>query len=236
MNNYQSTDVYNYLTYLEHYLTGDLDTFHKICEDAEKNENIPTSAITASNAGSMYAEPQQTLSSTTTTQTTMFPGDTPFQYSSIVDSRQDNFRLTIPITLTLFATVDCIGYLSGANSDPQKTNENFKEFFKQSNIPVTEPETVFLNQVFRQGLTHVYFPKLGLGISYHSTNPFEKLFFKDHNGNLILNVNRLEKIIIETFKSIKQCESLYPKMETRYQSLKSEYQTKHGSAIANYPV
>ena len=40
MNNYQSTDVYNYLTYLEHYLTGDLDTFHKICEDAEKNENI----------------------------------------------------------------------------------------------------------------------------------------------------------------------------------------------------
>lgn len=235
MSNYQSTEVYNYLSYLEHYLNGDFDAFHKICEEAEKKENAIASAITASNKGSMYVEPVQTTSTSTTSQTTKYPGDSATNYYALGNNDQDIFRLTIPITLTLFATVDCVGYLSGSNTDPLKTNENFKEFFKQSTIPITETESVFLNQVFRQGLTHVYFPKLGLGISYHSKNPAGKLFFKE-NGKLILNVNRLEEVVVTTFKDIKKKESLYPQMETRYQALKTDYQNKHGSTIANYQV
>jgi hypothetical protein len=235
MSNYQSTEVYNYLSYLEHYLSGDLAIFHKICEEAEKKENEVASAITASNRGSMSGGPQQTTSTSTTTQTTKYPGDDPAHYFALGNSAKDIFRLTIPITLTLFATVDCLGYLSGANTDPLRTNENFKEFFKQSTIPVSEVESVFLNQVFRQGLTHVYFPKLGLGISFHSNNPPGKLFFRE-NGNLILNVNRLEEIVIATFKSVKGNENLYPQMETRYQALKTDYQNKHGNAIGTYAV
>lgn len=59
----------------------------------------------------------------------------------------------------------------------------------------------------------MYFPKLGLGISYHSNNPSDKLIFKDNIGNLILNVNRLEEIVISTFRTIKNNSSLYSQME-----------------------
>jgi hypothetical protein len=236
MPTYQSTEVYNYLSYLEHYLIGDLSAFHKVCEKAEKIENDSTSPITASNRGSMYAEPEQRTSSLSTSKTTKYPGDDPTHYFSLGNNNDDIFRLTIPISLTLFATVDCVGYLSGSNADPIKTNENFKEFFKQSTIPVSEAESVFLNQVFRQGLTHLYFPKLGLGISYHSRNPLAKLFFRNGNGLLILNVNKLEEIVISTFKSIKENDSLYPQMQIRYQTLITDYQNKYGNTIANYPV
>jgi hypothetical protein len=159
------------------------------------------------------------------------------QHNSLSGINNDKFfRLTIPITLTLFSVVDCVGYLSGANSDPLKTNENFKEFFKQSTIPVSGPDSEFLNQVFRQGLTHVYFPKLGLGISYHSKNPQGKLFFKTLSQHLVLNVNRLEEIVLSTFKDVKDNVSLYPQMENRYNSLISNYQIKYGSTITNYQV
>ena len=234
MSNYQSTEVYNYLSYLEHYLIDDLATFHKICEEAEVRENVAALTDTASSVSSLYSEAEQTTSSTATTQTTIYTGNTPTHSFPLIDNDQNISRMTIPITLALFATVDCVGYLSGANKDPRKTNENFSEFFKQSTIPVTEDESVFLNQVFRQGLTHVYFPKLGLGISYHSQNPTENLFFKNSYGSLILNVNRLETSVVSTFRIIKANENLYTLMENRYQSLKSDYQSKHGNSIANY--
>lgn len=236
MTNYQTTDVFNYLSYMEHYLKGDLEVFHKICQDAKSRETTPTPAVTASNQGSMYSEPVNSSSSSTTSQTTMYPGSEPSQYFTLRNNHQDIFRLTIPITLTLFAVVDCVGYLAGSNTNPLRTNENFKEFFKQSDPPLTDNESEFLNQVFRQGLTHIYFPKLGLGISYHSSNPAGKLLFKNGQGNLILNVNQLEVIVIKTFEKIKQNQSLYTRMEKRYQALIKDYQTKYAKTIASYPL
>jgi hypothetical protein len=233
---YQSTEVYSYLSYLEYYLVGDLNSFHKICEQAEKDENNIVPIITASNSGIIKPLSQQVSVSTVTTKTTLFPGSIPTLISSLSSSSQFPFRLTIPITLTLFATVDLIGYLSGTNEKYQDTKKNFIEFFKQSLIPVTEKESIFINEVFRQGLTHVYFPKLGLGISYHSNNPSDELIFKDNIGNLILNVNRLEEIVISTFRTIKNNSSLYFQMEKRYLSLKNDYQAMHEVSIKNYSV
>jgi len=134
----------------------------------------------------------------------------------------------------LFATIDCLGYLSGANNEPTKTEENFKQFFQQSSILVTNVDSDFINKIFRQGLTHVYFPKLRLAVSYHTINSQEKLIFRNDYGYLVLNINWLEEIVISTFDKIKNNPSLYPEMETKYQSLLLKYETEHRVTINNY--
>jgi hypothetical protein len=232
MSNYQDTEVYKYLEYLEHYLSGDLDKFHNICDDAEIMENLPI--VTVSNTGSMSPGKHITASSSSiTSEGAKAPNENSSASYVPSSKRQDFFRLTIPTTLTLFAVVDFVGYLSGANNDFTNTNKNFKEFFKQSAISVSDADSEFLNWLFRQGLTHLYFPKLGLSISYHSKNPVEKLFFKN-NGNLVLNVKRLEAIVMGTFKSITQNYGLYSQMESRHQSVKSDYEGKYQTLIESY--
>lgn len=226
MENYTSTDVYKYLNNHYEYLKGDLEAFHKLCNEAEsiETENINISS-----------EITQSLSAPTTTiETTRNPeGSEPIVLSK---SNKKLFRLTIPITLSLFATIDYLGFLAGENSNSVKTNENFRQFFKQSSIIVTDNESDLINHVFRQGLSHVYFPKLNLGISYHSKNPTDKLIFKASNNVLTLNVKRLEEIVLKTFDTIKNKSELYEHMERKHLVLISNYQGKDGDKIANYEV
>ena len=91
-----------------------------------------------------------------------------------------------------------------------------------------------INFVFRQGLSHIYFPKLNLGISYHSTNQSKKLIFKATDGHLTLNVNALVTIVIKTFELIKDNKELYEKMEKKYQDLVEVYLRKDGDKISAY--
>lgn len=220
MENYKTTNVYRFLNYQYEYLAGDLHVFHKICEEAENREkqiSIANSPITSS------ASPDTNVSPTTTTETTRNPADNTKIY-----------RLTIPVTLSLFATIDSVGFLSGENPKSDNTEKNFKEFFKQSPTTVSNEDVELINYVFRQGLSHIYFPKLNLGISYHSKNPAEKLIFKATSGYLTLNVNMLEKIVIETFELIKEKKELYDKMEKKYNDLINGYMEKDGEKISNY--
>lgn len=146
------------------------------------------------------------------------------------------FRLTIPITLALFSTLDYLGYLVGNNNDPLKTNINFLEFFKfagKIGINVSHDESEVLNKVFRQGLTHVYFPKLSVGISFHSGNPVGKLYFKETNNCLILNLNQLEEIVLSVLRHVLSEPLLFTSMETKYQNLLSKYRQDHSFQINN---
>jgi hypothetical protein len=219
MENYETTNVYKFLNDQYEYLTGDLKVFHGICEEAERNETYST---TSSQLTSSVSQPRS-ISPTTTTETTRNPSDNIKFY-----------RLTIPVTLSLFATIDSLGFLSGDNERPQDTEKNFKEFFSQSPIHVSNKDAELIIYVFRQGLSHVYFPKLNLGISYHSKNPDSKLILKSSNGYLTLNVNMLEKIVVNTFEEIKEKRELYQKMERKYQDLINKYQEKDGDKISNY--
>ncbi len=220
MPSYRTTDVFTYLKSTEKYLKGDLNEIHKLAKRAEKKEAKlglpPRVAISG-----LYPP----SSTTQTTSSTLYP-------NSI-------HRLTIPITLALFSTVDYIGYLVGANSDPVKTYKNFQEFFTFSNglgFTVTTQESDLINSVFRQGITHVYFPKLNVGISYHSGNPNGKIFFKELSGLLVLNINELENIVMAVLKNVLKTARLYTSMEAKYQSLVSDYRLKHSAQIASISV
>ena len=219
---YRTTDIYLYLKATENYLKGDLREIKKLCKRAEKKEaklNI-IKGVTISG----YALPPSSVTTQTTSSTL---------YSNTIH------RITIPISLSLFATIDYLGYIVGANSIPLATGKNFWEFFIYANklgFSVTNDQSNLLNSVFRQGLTHVYFPKLSVGISYHSTNPSGKLFYKEISGTLVLNINELEIIVMTVLKKILKDSKLYPAMETKYQSLVADYKTKHASAIASIKI
>lgn len=219
MENYKTTNVHRFLSDQYEYITGDLSTFRKICVDMEMQE--ASMGINNSSATCSLSLPNQ-IPSTITTETTRNPAD-----------NNKLYRLTIPITLSLFATIDSVGFLSGDNEKLGETEKNFKEFFKQSPISVSVKDVDLINYIFRQGLSHVYFPKLNLGISYHSKNP-EKLLFRASNGYLTLNVNMLEKIVVRTFELVKEKSELYEKMEKKYQALIKNYIEKDGEKISNY--
>jgi hypothetical protein len=218
MENYKTTNVYRFLNDQYQYLTGDLKTFHKVCEDIENQE---TQQGINSYATCSLFQPNS-ISSTTSTETTRNPAD-----------NKKLYRLTIPITLSLFATIDSVGFLSGDNENADATEKNFKEFFKQSPISVSIKDVELINYIYRQGLSHIYFPKLNLGISYHSKNPAE-LIFRSFDGYLTLNVNILEKIVVETFALFKEKKELYEKMERKYEDLINKYIEKDGEKISNY--
>lgn len=232
MTSYQSTQVFGYITHLEKYLKGDLEQFHKICRDVEMEEgsSFGNSSTSGRSFDTSSFSPPETTSTTTTTETTRFPDDfyTGSLFRESIPDERIFFRSTIPHTLTLFSTIDVLGYLSGSNNDPLKTFKNFEEFFKLSDTPISEIEIKVLNLIFRQGLVHVYFPKLNLGISYHSSNPLNKLFIQDVYETVILNVNCLERIVINTLDSIKIKSELFEEMERKYIRMVSDYETSQG--------
>ena len=47
-------------------------------------------------------------------------------------------------------------------------------------------------------------------------------------------MNRFEDIVVGAFNNIIKAESLYSKMEERYQKLKSKYIDKHDEVIKNF--
>lgn len=220
MENYKTTNIYKILCDLHDYIRGDLEVFHKICKEVESKEiQLSSSNSEVSSSDS----PDISSFRTTTTQTTRSPTDNGKLY-----------RLTIPVTLSLFAVIDFVGFLSGENSNPNNTEKNFKEFFKQSPTSISDKNVELINFVFRQGLSHIYFPKLNLGISYHSKNPLEKLIFNDDRDVLTLNVNMLEKVVLQTFELIKEKHQLYEIMEQKYQDLINKYDNSDGEKISNY--
>lgn len=200
MKDYKETRVYEYLYNLREYLNGDLNQFRKLCEDIERKETVIS-----------Y-------------QTTSHPDDLFKNLPSNSQRAIVYYRLTIPMALSLFSIIDSLGYLSGSNDDFKLTYKNFKEFFNKSEYPISENESDFINRNYRQGLSHTYFPKAGLGISYHSKNPIDKIIFI-RESCLTLNVNVLEKIVLDTFDTIFNDVSLYPYMEVKFMDLVKDYQS-----------
>lgn len=212
----EGTQVYKYLKHLITYLKGDLGNFHEMCEKIEleenNSENLET-PITQSYGGS---------------ESNTIPVVTSSRFSSHGTSGYDGhgvrdippyFRSTTPHTLLLFSTIDVFGYLIRQNGNETQTKLNFEEFLRGE---ISDDYLDFLYVVVRHGLTHSFFPKLDVSISYHSTNIGKDLFFKD-NGCITINVNFLEKLVIKKVDDIFE-NGDYVNMEIQYNNMISNYE------------
>lgn len=200
---YRITEVYKFFLVLERYAFGDLQLLHKLTkkaeakdvENEEENSNMPP--------------------------TTMYPHGFEFNFGKSV-----HCRATIPFALMIFSCMDIIGFLvrkTPADNAHKETEKNIENFYEHISSTPTEDELKCLIRLFRHGLAHNYFPKLGQSISYHSTNP-NTLFFSDNSG-ICLNVNLLEKHLKEGFYKIRSDERLYLQMETNLTDLNTYYLT-----------
>lgn len=205
-------EVLKYLNSLRIYFEGDLEMFEKVAFEIEAVERP---LLNEFNTGSMF-DPK------------VFS-----EYNQRIKAEGNErfFRLTVPLALSLFSVVDLVGFLISKVNLHKQTEENFKSFFRKSVIQVSDEEVIMINRIFRQGLAHTYFPKLGLGVKYHSTNPENKLFFKSNNDSIFLNVNKLKDIVLSTFKMIVDDVSLYQIMEEKYQQLIALYRKQVGDDI-----
>jgi hypothetical protein len=206
--------VEDYIDSLKLFLTGDLSVFHYASGYAEvKEANLgPIKGMTA-DTHSM--SPSSTGSSTTGTAGTSYPE------SQATPPQPPLPRATIPITLALFATMDFLGFLWGTNTPGQQNTKNLEEALNKTALDQDQKDALI--NVYRHGMVHGFFPKLGLAVSYHSNNPQGELFF-GRSGNIVLNVDEFEKIVLALLSSIPT--SNYPAMDIQYQRMLKHYQTQ----------
>lgn len=205
---YRTTEVYKFFLILEQYAFGDLQLLHKLAEDAEAKD----------------AEKDKQNSNFPPT--TMYPYGFEFNFGKPI-----HCRATIPFALMIFSCMDILGFIvKGGNHTA--TKENIKEFYKFVSSKLTEDEEDCLVNLFRHGLAHNYFPKLGQSISYHSKNP-STIFFSDNSG-ICLNVNMLEKHFEEGYRNIKANGSIYTAMETNFTQLNTHYLTYEKCKLLNH--
>lgn len=106
--------------------------------------------------------------------------------------------LAIPLALTSFSIIEIIGFLQGTHKPDAKnsTSLNFHNFFMGNKYGIGSEQVNLLNWLFRQGLSHSFFPKYILGITYEVNNNSEELFI-ERSGTECLNVKFLVRIIFE---------------------------------------
>lgn len=182
------------------HLYGDLENFERICEEAEMKE--------ASNIS---------CSPTTTSQTTLAPD---FIYSKT--EKNLFYRSTIPHILSVFSTIDLVGFLLGDWSVvPTKTEDNFNKFFSND---ITELNVKYLTFFYRNGMTHTFYPKKKFGISAQSSN--DDYLFLMENDTVVLNANYLIKITKKRLNLILKDASLIDNIKNQFIKLEEHDNTK----------
>lgn len=221
---YQTTDVYRFLIFLHKYLLGDLKLFHQLAKDAEKKEREIASMSANKGCLSFFiVEPPSSTSITTT----KYPYSFEFMFGDPIISRS-----TIPNTATFFSTIDILGFLTRTGNDYGSTTKNITEFFSYPTTTIDLTELAVLTNIYRHGMTHSYFPKLNVEVSYHSSNPIGHLFFKRTTGGLVLNVNQLEKLVVARLNEVINDASLYPNMDSQLSIMTADYLSRTSALIS----
>lgn len=226
--NYQTTDVYRFLIYLQKYLLGDLQLFQRLSKEAEEKEKRQEDPRHNKGCINIFSFNKKHTTISTTVTTTLNPFDFEFMFGAMMIS-----RLTIPNTAVLFATIDILGFLTRMGKNYTNTTDNYTEFFSYPKTRLNTDELPVLLNIYRHGMTHNYLPKLNMEVSYHSSNPVGKLFFKRLENRLVLNVNELEKLVVERLNEIINDSSLYVNMDRQFGIMVTDYETRSAILISN---
>ncbi len=225
MNTTNLPEVTNYLQSMYHYYNGDLTAFINRCNlifSEREKKFVDNRMITSSidQHPHHYPSPTGYLESQPTYTGTTSPEGINLPLIALPENIDDNcFLLTIPIALATCSIIDIIGNLKKNNGIINLgTNENFIEFFKGHYDKVSINNASVLNWLFRQGLSHSYFPKHKLAIGYDFKNPKDKLFFKQDDF-IILNVNYLTFIVKHIFVEAIEESKTNSNMQSRYETL-----------------
>ncbi len=202
-----------YLIHLQKYLLGDLEKFENLCREAELEEE--------SKKNTQQEFPRTTLS----------PNSFEFIYGT---NNLSIPRATIPHSATLFAVIDFLGFLvsESGNNKFKNNTENIKSFFDFQSTDLTDKEIEAFTKIFRNGIIHTYFPKQNLEISYHSSNPESKLFFKNpKSGGVVLNVNYLKDIVERTLNLLITDISIHQNLDTKFDIIINSYNNECSSLV-----
>jgi hypothetical protein len=191
----EKEDVIIFLEEVRNHLYGDLENFKKLCEEAELKEGSNLSC-----------------GLTTTSQTTLSPN---FKYQEQKESLI--YRSTIPHILSVFSTIDLIGFLIGnLPVKPTKIEENFNMFFSDC---IPKIDIKHLTFFYRNGMAHTFFPKKRFGISAHSSNK-DNLFLVE-GETIVLNANYLIDLTKKRVDIILKDLTLISNMEKQFKELEN---------------
>lgn len=244
-----STNTYNPVSYLKSlikFFEGDFVTFKNVCSEIEKKEAAQTFGTQTNQPSQHNTSSYDSGNSSGTSGTSSTSGTSGnHNYTPILFETQTFFRLTIPVTLTMFSVIDTVGWLVGTHTmnGTTATDKNFKSFFKyydNKKAVITDPDDVkLLNCLFRQGAVHRYFPKEELGVDYHSSNENKNLFFvpedvKSNGIRLSLNVNKLYQIVSSSLTFLEADPDLASKDQRLQDLIESGYYINDKQMVQDY--
>ena len=195
-----------YLNGMYDFFRGDIDKFIEVCKIIEEveGEKYSTTSANGENLG----------------------------FITFCDEKY--YRLTIPITTTLFAVADVLGFLLSDNHY-RETSKNLELFFTKKPILGLGNNSIpdFINLI-RNGIVHSYFPKYIMPIQFHTYEIRNSLFVKNDKYNLIeLNVNYLIKYVDSVFQEILEEAKTNLQFKKQFDILMSDYKSVYDDFIVN---
>lgn len=134
-------------------------------------------------------------------------------------------KCAVPMAMALIAAAEFTGaMLSQPNiwADNNKFDRAIRKFFGYAGFPLDNTEYDVLRQSFRNGMAHNFMMQ-GKDVSIDYQQRFEsinRLLFTEY-GQVVLNVNKLQKIVFDVFKKLRADTSVYATVATSVQ----EYET-----------
>ncbi|GAB4035054.1 hypothetical protein [Spirosoma gilvum] len=126
-------------------------------------------------------------------------------------------KCAVPMAMSLMATAEFLGALL---DDPavwrarNKFDCAIEEFFKYAAFQIVDEEKALLRQSFRNGMAHNFMMQgVDVAIDFQSRfNNINYLFFVE-NSQVILNVNKLQKIVYDVMDRLPNDQSKYTIIE-----------------------
>jgi hypothetical protein len=189
---------------LEIYMLGDLKVFDKNCAEAEKSDTHHRTTVSGRRISPTSPREDIPYSS-------IYPqnmGSNPS--AGYIENPYP--RLTIPLTLTLFAAIELLGSVFTGISDGRSTTINITTFFEKLD-PAERPsdqDIKSLIKIYRHGIVHQYFSKNDSLLSYSVDSAKYLFYIRDP---FCLNVNHLKNLFLSGFQRIKDDSASYASME-----------------------
>jgi hypothetical protein len=188
----------------EVYMLGDLKVFDKNCAEAALSDRHHRTTISGRRFPPTILREDIPYSS-------IYPqdmGSTPS--AGYVENPYP--RLTIPLTLTLFAAIELLGSIYTGKSDGGSTTLNITAFFEKidpSDRP-SDQDIKALIRIYRHGIVHQYFAKNDSLLSYNVDSDKYLFYMRDP---YCLNVNYLKNLFLSGFQKMKDDSASFALME-----------------------
>lgn len=146
-------------------------------------------------------------------------------------------RCTIPLAMTVLSSMSVMGTLLNEKGYNDDFSSAIKVFFDYANVTVTGTERDLLRACFRNGMMHTFLPQgANIGVMYDSSLDSNKDLFLADGGSVVLNVNRLTRILDGVFYQVMTDNDIHVAVKSNLAVMATQEDKATGNIIRKYKI